>query len=118
MVSDSTVVRSVSLLPLECLLTVARVIADVWTPLLPFLPPTLRFVAYNQRGYTGSSPAFDIKREGGVDAAGAYLSDAMEFFRFAVEELGAKTVEEGGVVLLVRSPSCSRLLLLSERVLV
>lgn len=106
--SGSTRVSFLFLLPAP-LRFLTSFVADVWTPLLPFLPTNVRFVAYNQRGYTGSSPAFEIKEEGGVDAAGAYLSDTMEFFRFVVDELGAKKVEDGGVVLLVGLSQCYRL---------
>ncbi|GAA5831400.1 hypothetical protein JCM11251_004013 [Rhodosporidiobolus azoricus] len=72
----------------------------VWTPVLPHLPTSLRFLAYNQRSYTGSSPAFESQEEGGIDATAAYLADLMEFVKFAVDELGVETVEEGGIVLL------------------
>ncbi|GAA6035252.1 hypothetical protein JCM8097_008784 [Rhodosporidiobolus ruineniae] len=72
----------------------------VWTPLLPHLPPSIRFLAYNQRSYASSSPAFNAKELGGVDATAQYLGDLMEFLRFAVEELGVKAKDEGGVVLM------------------
>ncbi|GAA5853451.1 hypothetical protein JCM8547_002462 [Rhodosporidiobolus lusitaniae] len=72
----------------------------VWTPILPLLPPSIRFIAYNQRSYKGSSQAVEIKEPGGVDAAAQYFVDMLDMFEFCVEELGAKKVEEGGVVLL------------------
>ncbi|EGU13170.1 Proteophosphoglycan ppg4 [Rhodotorula toruloides ATCC 204091] len=80
----------------------------VWTPLLPALPSSIRFLAYNQRSYAQSSPAFDAKQPGGTDATATYLCDLMEFLRFAVEELGVQGVDEetheGGIVLLAVSP--------------
>ncbi|BGP45015.1 hypothetical protein JCM10450v2_000830 [Rhodotorula kratochvilovae] len=76
----------------------------VWTPLLPALPANVRFLAYNQRSYAQSSPAFDAKEPGGVDATARYLCDLMGFVRFAVEELGVPGVDEqtheGGVMLM------------------
>ncbi|BGP05039.1 hypothetical protein JCM10049v2_000843 [Rhodotorula toruloides] len=76
----------------------------VWTPLLPALPSSIRFLAYNQRSYARSSPAFDATQPGGTDATATYLCDLMEFLRFAVDELGVQGVDEetheGGIVLL------------------
>ncbi|BGP21901.1 hypothetical protein Rt10032_c01g0600 [Rhodotorula toruloides] len=76
----------------------------VWTPLLPALPSSIRFLAYNQRSYAQSSPAFNAKQPGGTDATATYLCDLMEFLRFAVEELGVQGMDEqtheGGIVLL------------------
>ncbi|GAA6022948.1 hypothetical protein JCM10207_007726 [Rhodosporidiobolus poonsookiae] len=75
----------------------------VWTPLLPHLPPSIRFLAYNQRSYAGSSPAFSPTQPGGVDAMAAYVGDLMQFVGFAVQELGVREKKdggEGGIVLL------------------
>ncbi|BGP12987.1 hypothetical protein JCM10213v2_000904 [Rhodosporidiobolus nylandii] len=72
----------------------------IWQPLLPSLTPSIRLLAYNQRSYADSSPAFPIRENGGVDAAAAYLVDLMRFLDFAVRELGIKEKEEGGVVLM------------------
>ncbi|GAA5890942.1 hypothetical protein JCM6882_008862 [Rhodosporidiobolus microsporus] len=71
-----------------------------WAPIIPHLPPSIRFLAFNQRSYAGSSPAFETKQPGAVDATAQYVVDTMEFFNYAVEELGAKKKEEGGVVLM------------------
>lgn len=80
--------------------------AAVWTPLLPSLPSSIRFLAYNQRSYAQSSPAFDAKQPGGTDATAAYLCDLMALLRYAVDELGVRGIDEqtheGGIVLLVR----------------
>lgn len=78
----------------------------MWTPLLPSLPSsTTRFLAYNQRGYKESSPAFKSEKEGGTDATAAYLGDLLDFIRFAVDELKLAGVDDesgqGGIVLLV-----------------
>lgn len=77
----------------------------VWTPLLPHLPSSTRFLAYNQRSYTGSSPAFESKKEGGTDATAAYLGDLLNFIEFAVEELKVPAIDDatgkGGIALLV-----------------
>ncbi|GAA5877031.1 hypothetical protein JCM8547_007497 [Rhodosporidiobolus lusitaniae] len=69
-------------------------------PLIPHLPSSIRLIAYNQRDYKESSPAFEPKEPGGVDATAQYVVDLAEFFKFVVEEKGAKRMEEGGVVLL------------------
>ncbi|GAA5876998.1 hypothetical protein JCM8547_007489 [Rhodosporidiobolus lusitaniae] len=74
--------------------------STVWEPLLPFLPPSIRLIAYNQRDYKGSSPAFEPKESGGVDATAQYVVDLAKFLKFVVEEKGARKKEEGGVVLL------------------
>ncbi|GAA5964374.1 hypothetical protein JCM21900_001432 [Sporobolomyces salmonicolor] len=75
----------------------------IWNPLIPSLPSDVRFLAYNQRSYTGSSPAFPAKAPGGTDATAQYLVDLMEFVNWAVEQLELPKVEgegQGGVVLL------------------
>jgi pimeloyl-ACP methyl ester carboxylesterase len=82
-----------------------RYTSAVWTPLLPSLPPSIRFLAYNQRSYAGSSPAFEAKPVGGTDATAAYLGDLLAFIKFAAEELGVPGVDDasgaGGISLLV-----------------
>ncbi|GEM06581.1 hypothetical protein Rt10032_c01g0598 [Rhodotorula toruloides] len=74
--------------------TVVGLHRPVWTPLLPALPSSIRFLAYNQRSYAQSSPAFNAKQPGGTDATATYLCDLMEFLRFAVEELGVQGMDE------------------------
>lgn len=80
-------------------------LAAIWTPLLPHLPASTRFIAYNQRSYSGSSPAFQSEKEGATDATAAYLGDLLAFLGWSVEEFGLPGVDdatgEGGVVLLV-----------------
>ncbi|GAA5974058.1 hypothetical protein JCM11641_008237 [Rhodosporidiobolus odoratus] len=73
----------------------------VWTPLLPSLPPSIRFIAYNQRSYTGSSPALQAEVEGGVDVTAAYLEDLIGFLEFLVREEGVKGKNEGGGIALL-----------------
>ncbi|KAL8281163.1 hypothetical protein RQP46_006521 [Phenoliferia psychrophenolica] len=81
--------------------------AAAWTPLLAALPPTLRFVAYNQRSYKGSSPRVEIKEPGGVDAMKIYLNDLLEFIEFVASDLKVPAVPAaagpGGITVLVRS---------------
>ncbi len=78
--------------------------AGVWAPVLPHLPANVRFLAYNQRSYEGSSEAFGVQKEGGTDATAAYLQDLLGFVDFAVEQLGVPGIGadgKGGVALLV-----------------
>ncbi|ORY54860.1 Alpha/Beta hydrolase protein [Leucosporidium creatinivorum] len=76
----------------------------IWTPLLPHLPASTRFIAYNQRSYTGSSPAYQSEKEGGTDATAAYLGDLLAFLEWVVAEVKLPGVDdatsEGGIVLL------------------
>lgn len=71
------------------------------------MPASTRFIAYNQRSYSGSSPAYKSEKEGGTDATAAYLGDLLAFLEWAVAELKLPGVDdatsEGGVVLLVSS---------------
>ncbi|KAK4050023.1 hypothetical protein OIO90_005213 [Microbotryomycetes sp. JL221] len=65
---------------------------------------TVRFLAYNQRSYEGSSPAFNIKAEAGVDATAAYVEDLINFVDWAVQEFNLPRFDrqsgKGGIVLL------------------
>ncbi|GJN91865.1 hypothetical protein Rhopal_004890-T1 [Rhodotorula paludigena] len=76
----------------------------VWTPLLPSLPTSVRFLAYNQRSYAQSSPAFEVKEGGGVDATAQYLCDLMDFVQWAIDTLHLPALDEqsqeGGIVLM------------------
>lgn len=90
--------------------------AAVWTPLLSSIPDSIRFIAFNQRSYAGSSPAFQSTLPGGTDATEAYRQDLLDFLAFAGRELALPAVESssGGITLLVRplppllSPANSR----------
>ncbi len=76
-----------------------------WAPVLSHLPPHVRFLAYNQRSYEGSSEAVGVQKEGGTDATAAYLQDLLGVVDFAVEQLGVPGIGadgKGGVALLVR----------------
>lgn len=72
----------------------------VWSPILPYLPADVRFLAYNQRSYAGSSPAFVAQKAGGTDATAAYLLDLLDFLTFVVRDLGCQEAKRGGIVLL------------------
>ena len=79
-----------------------------WNPVLPYLPPNVRFLAYNQRSYAGSSEAFVGQEDGGIDVTAAYLNDLLGFMGFAVDRLGVAGIGsdgKGGVALLVSSVS-------------
>lgn len=83
----------------------------VWEPMAAQLGGRVRVLAYNQRSYAGSDGAFDGQKEGGTDAAAAYLEDLVGFVDFAVDKLGVPGIGadgKGGVALLV-----SRLLYIS-----
>lgn len=86
-----------------------RLFAAVWTPLLPSLPTSVRFLAYNQRSYAQSSPASSAKEVGGVDATAQYLCDLMNFVQWAIDSLHLPALDEqtqeGGIVLMVRLDS-------------
>ncbi|GAA6059073.1 hypothetical protein JCM10212_002044 [Sporobolomyces blumeae] len=75
----------------------------VFSPLIPYLPETIRLVAYNQRSYAGSSPAFASKTPGAVDATAAYLIDLVAFLKWTTDELDVPKKGpdgQGGIVLL------------------
>ncbi|KAK4046882.1 hypothetical protein OIV83_005778 [Microbotryomycetes sp. JL201] len=65
---------------------------------------SVRFIAYNQRSYAGSTPQFDIKEPAGVDATGAYLEDLVRFIAWTVDELKLPPYDvetgRGGLILL------------------
>ncbi|KAM0792655.1 hypothetical protein ACM66B_002436 [Microbotryomycetes sp. NB124-2] len=65
---------------------------------------SVRFIAYNQRSYAGSTDGFDIKQPAGVDATAAYLEDLVHFVNWSVDELKLPSHDKksgrGGIVLL------------------
>ncbi|GAA5922235.1 alpha/beta fold hydrolase [Sporobolomyces koalae] len=74
----------------------------IFSPLIPHLSSTTRFIAYNQRSCTGSSPAYESRAKGGTDVTARYLKDMLEFLEWCIEclELPRKTEAGGGVVVL------------------
>ncbi|KAK4703174.1 hypothetical protein P7C70_g3043, partial [Phenoliferia sp. Uapishka_3] len=82
-----------------------------WTPIVDelALDPTtpIRFIAYNQRDYRGSSPKVAAELPGAVDVTEVYLNDLLEFIEFVVKELKVPGVPSsgssaaGGITLLV-----------------
>ncbi|GAA6007207.1 hypothetical protein JCM11491_003044 [Sporobolomyces phaffii] len=75
--------------------------SSVFSPLIPHLPPNTRFLAYNQRSYSGSSSAFRSQAKGGVDATAAYLEDFLAFLAWSVRELGLTSKRDGGDVVVL-----------------
>ncbi|GAA5896603.1 alpha/beta fold hydrolase [Sporobolomyces salmoneus] len=73
----------------------------IFSPLIPHLPPKTRLIAYNQRSYRGSSPAFESKEKGGVDATARYLEDFLGFLEWSTKELGLTSKRDGGQVIVL-----------------
>ncbi|GAA5986404.1 hypothetical protein JCM5350_002909 [Sporobolomyces pararoseus] len=73
----------------------------VFSTLIPHLPSNTRLLAYNQRSYRGSSPAFKGKEQGGSDTTARYLEDFLEFVQWCVRELGLTSKEQGGQVIVL-----------------
>ncbi|GAA5962073.1 hypothetical protein JCM3765_005512 [Sporobolomyces pararoseus] len=73
----------------------------VFSPLIPHLPSNVRLLAYNQRSYRGSSPAFRGKEKGGSDTTARYLEDFLEFVDWSVRNLNLTSKEDGGQVVVL-----------------
>ncbi|KZT58711.1 hypothetical protein CALCODRAFT_232268 [Calocera cornea HHB12733] len=77
----------------------------IWLPLLPHLPPHTRLLAFNRRGYAGSSPPHVSASPGAgnTEGFGRQVLDLAAFVRFAVEGLGVPAAAQGegkgGIVL-------------------
>ncbi|KZT58710.1 alpha/beta-hydrolase [Calocera cornea HHB12733] len=90
----------------------------IWYPCLPHLPPSMRVLAFNRRGYTGSSPAHESSdpQPMDVEAFGRYVLDLLGFMRYAVDVLRVPPtpregeVNKGGIVLLGWSKGCATII--------
>ncbi|KZO93880.1 alpha/beta-hydrolase [Calocera viscosa TUFC12733] len=89
--------------------------SHIWVPSLPHLPPNTRVLAFNRRGYTGSSPPHASTQQlpGNVEAFGRYVVDLLGFLKYAVEVLGVHPApsegqgKKGGIVLVGWSKGCA-----------
>ena len=69
--------------------------SNVWHPLIKAKPDNVRFIAYNQRGYKGSSEALKSgTTAGSMDVTFQLFLDMLYFMKFCVDELGVEPVTQ------------------------
>jgi len=89
--------------------------SNIWTPWLPHLPPDIRLIVLNRRGYAGSSPLHQSRKMLPCDTEsyGRDVFDVFAFIKFVADILdvpqSSVAGNAGGIVLLGWSKGCAYL---------
>ncbi|EIN11654.1 hypothetical protein PUNSTDRAFT_42849 [Punctularia strigosozonata HHB-11173 SS5] len=78
-----------------------RNFGDIWRPILPHLPLDVRFIAFNQRGYDGSSPSLEGSGMPKRQMTEEYATGFALFIDHIVHTLGLPSTSDGGGIILL-----------------
>ncbi|KZT58715.1 alpha/beta-hydrolase [Calocera cornea HHB12733] len=86
--------------------------SEIWNPWLQHIPTDVRLIAFNRRGFAGSSPVHQSTEvlPSNPEAYGRYVLDLLAFIKFVVEVLRVPSKSEngsGGIALLGWSKGCA-----------